>query len=930
MMHTHLGGVEAVMATQLLPLELAGDPRLAGGKASALSRMLRDGLPVPRGLVVPCDALQRFLNATGLEALPGTLLADADPDDITTLAAACRSIRAEVLARPLPRDLETALLSAAAPLLEQGPVAVRSSAVGEDGADASFAGQFDSVLHVTSADALCDAVRQCWASYWSARAMSYRHRRGVPAAGMAVIVQQQVRAAAAGVLFTRDPQGPVDRMVVEWVSGLADRLVSGEATPRRLYLSRTTGTAAADTASEGDAPPLTSQQVAQLVSLATRLEVMFGCPQDIEWTLDSAGRISIVQSRPITGLSPGVPATSSDAQAGSATGGAARSVLWSNANISENFPDPVSPLLYSIACAGYGHYFRNLGLAFGVSRRRLAAMDPHFRTIVGAHGARLYYNLTAIHAVLRMAPFGERLASAFNLFVGADRMAAQPAAAATWRDVTPARQALELLRIAASVAWQYAWLPLRLRRFERTADSFARATTQEALSDASAPALGSHLMAFVRIRCDRWKDASLCDTAAMVMYAALRRALARRGYGDSTHTKLLRALPNVPSSVPAVRLWALSRQVRHDADLTMLVRSAPPDVVLARVRTEPRFSTFRDALDGYLREWGFRSSGELMLTVPTLEESPQQVLTLLRSYVDADDNGPVAAMACQAAERQVETRAILAAVGRRAPWRALYLWGLLRLTQGAIACRERARLKQALLYTRLRRVALAIGDVFVRDGRLRHRDDVFMLTWRELEEICAGRAMFPDGIESLVQLRRSQHAYASTLTPPDTFTLPEGQGWTPRTLHPRSPHPAPSHSAPRTPHPRTFEAPIACGGRVTAPAAVLSGIDEVHLLTRGDVLVTRQTDPGWAPVFPLVSGLVIERGGMLSHGAIIAREFGLPCLVGVRDATTRIPHGAVVTIDAETNTGSSVGIVRLEPDGVSAADATGLRPSEQR
>jgi rifampicin phosphotransferase len=887
------------MNALVLPLAHAVDINASGGKASTLARLTALGVPVPDGVVITCAGLDRFLDDSGLRARVDDGLA---PD----------AIRSLILAAPMPQELEEQVRLAVAPL-GRGPFAVRSSAVGEDGASASFAGQFDSILHVHD-DALIDAVRVCWASCWSERALTYRRIHGFNAAAMAVIIQRQVDAAAAGVLFTRNPDPcsvNAPDMVVEYGTGLADRLVAGEIDPGRLYLSRATLTVTDESRPEDQAGArriLTASLLQQLGAMALRLEEAFGVPQDIEWTVHADGGLSIVQARPIT------TRTSEESRA---------SVLWSNANVSENFPEPISPLLYSIASAGYYHYFRNLGCAFGVSRHRLAAMDGPLRAIIGVHGARMYYNLTNIHAVLRMAPFGERLAEAFNVFVGVRRVAEQPAELRTWKDARHRLlAALEVLRIAVSVAVQFIFLSRRLRTFERTADQFAAQTTREALKGRSLPELGARLAAFIDIRCNRWKNASLCDTAAMVCYALLRNLLARGGFAEAAHTRLLRALPGVPSSQPALRLWALSRRIISDAALRELFENRSASAVLAAVGTpegapyEPAhvghpfkaaaeadpFASFRDQLQDFLTTWGFRSSGELMLTTATLEEEPEPVIALLQQYVGAAGESPEDSIVRMSRERAAETRAVVRSLALRKPWlippTLLVLWW----TQAAVACRERARLKQALLYTRCRRVALAIGDALVTSGRLPDRNAIFMLTWQEIDEICSGRAMLPRDLASLTALRRQAHATESEYIPPDTFYLPPAgvlaaTERVARTLRVRE------ASLKGSPHKsETLHGTTACGGQVSSRAAVLAGVHEAHRLQRGDVLVTRQTDPGWAPVFCLVSGLVIERGGMLSHGAIIAREFGLPCIVGVANATGAIPHGARVTVNADDGT----------------------------
>ena len=310
----------------------------------------------------------------------------------------------------------------------------------------------------------------------------------------------------------------------------------------------------------------------------------FGGPQDIEWAIDADGRLD----RAV--------AADHDAAAHAAT---LPTVLWSNANVNENFPEPISPLLYSIASAGYYHYFRNLGLAFGVSRRRLAAMDAPLRTIIGVHGARIYYNLTNIHAVLRMAPFGERLAARSTCSSAPSEIAR----AAGRRATAGAIGAADRARRSSSCAsrspstWQFLFLGRRLRAFERTADAFARATTDEALADRSLPALGADLAAFIDIRCHRWKNASLADAAAMVCYALLRRVLARGGFGEAHAHALLRALPGVPSSQPALRCGRCRGVIARARNCARSFDEPAGDGRARAVRSDAAFAAFRAEFD---------------------------------------------------------------------------------------------------------------------------------------------------------------------------------------------------------------------------------------------------------------------------------------------------------------------------------------------
>ncbi len=845
----------------VLALAAATDPAAVGGKAANLARLIASGAPVPDGFVLTSTALQHFV---------------AEQES-------------------LPPDIDLAVMSAWS-RFAPGPVIVRSSAVGEDSAAASFAGQLDSIAGVRSPAELRAAILSVWGSQWSERVLAYQSARGIFLAGMGIVVQRQVDARLSGVLFTVSPTSRA-HMLLEYCAGLGEALVSGAVNPGRISIERESGRwkhEALPPAEENEPIVPTEAQVTSLAGLALDIERAFGAPQDIEWTIGVDGTPWIVQSRPIT-VASRIPAASDEA--------AGRRVFWSNANVNENFPQPISPLLYSIARVGYSHYFRNLGRAFGISEARLAAMEPALRQIIGVHGARMYYNLTSIHDVLRAAPYGDQLAASFDQFVGAEQESDADAAARLHAEETAATrayQALEAGVIAVKTSWQYLFLTARVEQFERTADRFAAGTHPERLSKKSVDALIADLRGFMEIRCHRWKNASLADAGAMVCYGVLQRLLARAFPADdqqALHNTLLKALPDLVSSMPPLELWELSRLVRSHEALHRLILESPATEALDRIRTDGAFADFRTAFDDFLEHWGFRCSAELMLTVPSFQEDPAPVVDLLRAYVAMDGEAPPDLLRRQAAERVRDTRRVLSVLRKRpvSRWvpflrQSVVVGTVLAWTQRSIQLRERARLKQALLYSRLRRIALALGDRLADQGRLACRDDIFMLTVDEIDLLASGGEMFPDQAKRLVELRRDAHARLSATSPPDSMHLAAGEYF----------EDAWRADAEASVDQGTRLAGVgACGGSRTANAAILLDVTESHRLRPGDILVTRQTDPGWGPVFPLISGLVIERGGMLSHGAIIAREFGIPSVVGVKDATRLIRHGGSITVDGD-------------------------------
>jgi pyruvate,water dikinase len=866
-------------AERCMPLERALDVEACGNKAVNLGRMLRAGLPVPAGFVLTAAALDDFISAADLHAVLARIVSDpasgADPE-----ARACDAL----MSIPLPPPLRCSLVEIARRFPADGALAVRSSAVGEDGKHASFAGLFRSILGVqASAEALEAAVKRCWASRWSAGAAAYAKapRQRLPA--IAVIVQAQVDARFAGVLFTRSPQAAhSDEMLCEYCAGLADRLVSGEITPESVAIARkalAVRRIPAQSAPTGGerADPIDWRQLART---AIEAERMFGAPQDIEWAIDHAGRAWLVQSRPIT----------------AAAASSAPPVVWSNANVCENFPGPITPLTYSIAAQGYAHYFRNLGRAFGLARRRLERMSADFKVIIGVHAGRMYYNLSAIHAVLALAPLGSRLIAWFDDFTGAGAHAkAQPQSGF----VVAAGNAVELARILCKTTWQYAFVDRRVARFEARVDLFAARTRPQDLGAKSLIELRDALRCFLDLRCNRWTDAALADAAAMVCYGALKSAVATvcadAAQQAQMHNALLTGLSGLKSAEPIEALWALARTVRTDPKLTSLFRTGHTDRILERLRTDPAAQEFNRMFEDYLERWGFRCSGELMLTVASFQERPEALLEIVRAHASGPDTAPEGKLAAQRASREAATERVLALAARRrllrfSPWpsRAAALKVLLRATQGAIGLRERARYKQALLYSRVRRIALEIGERLQSRRLLAAAEDVFMLSIAELDDLVSGVAMFPGETAALVALRRDAHARFALQSPADVLCAPLGDY--PSTA---------GNQGMRSEHGAALRGSSVCAGVARGPAKILESVAETHTLAVGDILVTGQTDPGWAPAFANIAGLVLERGGMLSHGAILAREYGIPTVVGVADATKRIATGALLEVDGD-------------------------------
>jgi len=293
---------DTVVAFGNLPADATS---IAGGKGASLSRMTAAGLPVPPGFVVAADAFQDFLHSCGGLALIERVTAHLDVEDARAAEDASVAIRTMIMSTPLPAPLADAILAAHAALEHGDFVAVRSSAVSEDGLTASFAGQQESYLNVR-ADAVVDRVRECWASFFSPRALFYRAQKAVLGdTRMAVVVQEMVQADTSGVMFTVDPiRNRRDCMVIEGAPGLGEAIVSGEVTPDHYVISRDDG-AVIDTfiPDEERGRAVSDAELKTLRDIGLRIEAFFGCPQDVEWCI-RGGTLLVLQSRPITTLGP--------------------------------------------------------------------------------------------------------------------------------------------------------------------------------------------------------------------------------------------------------------------------------------------------------------------------------------------------------------------------------------------------------------------------------------------------------------------------------------------------------------------------------------------------------------------------------------------------------------------------------------------------
>jgi len=852
----------------------------ATGKADGLRRLVSLGYRVPRFLVIAPECFSLALADTGarLQEILGAPLTSAEHDCHARAAAVARLLDEPEVARRLRMAVNRSIDAA---LSARQRYAVRSSAMGEDSEQASFAGQLETRLNVPAAE-VADAVLHVWRSAFSARALAYRGQRGLncDANASAVIVQDMVAAQASGVLFTRAPDSPDDMLVCAGYGlgeGVVNDLVEVDSYRigrRSRSISRQIRhkTACMALAPQGGTrrvmvdtsartrPALGDRTLRQLHSLGMRLEAAFSRPLDVEFAIDARGRIQLLQARPITSL-----ATSGDAPR-----------VWDNSNVVESYPGLTLPLTFSFARAGYAAafapYMKRRAIDYFPFRSPLRHRQDLFHSLIGLVHGRVYYNVLAWYEMMSVLPGFARVRASWDRMIGISATAEAREHRLPW--------------LSRQLAWAYCgW---KLAAFQSSARRFARrfANVYARFSSVDYSRLGSDalLAQYEALRDsvgDDWRLTLDNDFAAMAYFEALQ-ALCRRWAGSqpvAVANSLLRHAPGMESIRPVRALDALVDRVRSDASLSALFARLDDEQILAKLRCDGTYRDLDSAVREYLRLYGDRCVQELKLEQPTFRQQPSTLIRTLRNLL-ASPNG------AQAIESEhsgpAATVATIGHLGKR-----VIVRGVARRARLALANRENMRFARARIFGIARQIFAALGQRLAEQRVLRRAEDIHYLTVEEVLAAVRGTGVIV-GLSKLAELRRAEYTEFAKTQLPSRFCSKGIPHWTPQ--------PA---SAGEATVGNELQGTACAGGLAQGVAHIVRDPTKPSPPVP-HILVAESTDPGWVFVMTRANGIVVERGSVLSHTAIIGRELGIPTVVGVCAATRAIPDGAHLGIDGST------------------------------
>ncbi len=850
-----------------------------GGKGASLARLAAAGLPVPPGFHITTLGYRRFVSENQIADAIVSAAARATADDLASLDTASEQIQALMAKGTIPGDIAGLIrrwydeMGAGNP-----PVAVRSSATAEDLPGMSFAGQQDTYLNVRGGENVLAAVKRCWASLWTARALGYRARQGIRPedVALAVVVQQLVPAEVAGIVFTANPlTGARDEVMINAAWGLGEAIVGGQVTPDTFIVNKQSSAIASQEIADKNVmtvrspegtreepvpadqrarPSLQPRQAAQLAQLGIRIEQLHGRPMDIEWAIHG-GQISILQARPITALPE--PRATLDWPLPRPNGRYVRS------SVIELLPDPLSPLFATLAIPPWNEAHRELMKSIGLAR---VFADEPLMTI----NDYAYYDFSGIGVWPVILALPRVIPRAIGWMRRAEaRWAdeARPSYAAVvgaWAsrvvDATPATELLDgTCAIIRSAADHYLTIQSGILPVAYESESVFTIFYNKLIKRKDEPTALTYLLGF--------------DSAPILAEKSL--------YDLATWARTQSELAGYLSAAPS-------------ADIAHAFQSS--SVPIAGADT---WRDFHGRFAAHLDRFG-HGIYDLDFAKGLAADEPAPLIEALKYFLTGQARSPHERQSTAAAAREQATQLLLARLKRVRS--RVFIW-LVRWAQRYAPLREDALADVGLGWPTVRRMLREIGRRLVAAGAVARPDDVFWLK-RDEVEAAAGALDASQALSDhrpAVAERRATWEYRRRVTPPVVLPIKGGarffgidwSEWMP----------ARTDQAVGD----TIKGIGASPGRVTGVARVIHGPGEFNLMRQGDILVAKITTPAWTPLFALAAGIVTDVGGPLSHSSIVAREYQIPAVLGTGVATERIRGGQCITVDGDG------GVVTISP-----------------
>lgn len=879
-----------------------------GGKAANLARLVKMRVNVPEWFCLSSRAFAQFVEEYKLkEKLVPT-------KDLKAFSAQVEELFCTL---PLPADvrqeLEHALNSAH---FSDVFVAVRSSGLDEDSANYSFAGQFSSFLFQKGIASVENSIKKCWASAFSERGLSYRLKHGLSVndIGVGVVVQLMVDAESAGVAFSRNPVDVLDRdnIVISSVWGLGEGLVSGELDADHFLIDRLTGKCQEHLVEKLEAfrqapaggvvkqpvdhefrnsSSLTHEQINQLASLVTELEVRLGTPQDCEWGF-AKGKLYCLQTRPITNLPP--------LSFYDKTINGMNATLWDNSNIIESYSGVTSPLTFSFASNAYRQVYLQFCEIIGVPKKQIDSYHAVFRNMLGLLRGRVYYNLINWYKLVVLLPGTTNNKSFMETMMGVrEGLSPEAAALFSFVDKPPKFSFWHKLKLTWLTFYRFLTIDRIVKKFQFHFDAIYNEARRTNFRERSLPELADYYHYLDKQILHRWQAPIINDCLCMVFFGLLKKLTEKWIDVDSASSlqnDLLCGQGDLESTEPTKMLMRMAEKIdKGDGSFRQwFIESSSEQIWLALMNRELPDEITQN-FNAFLEKYGFRCVNELKLEENDLHDDPTFVINAIASYVRMK---AYSITEMEMREKTIRAKAEQTVNSKISGWhRKMFFW-VLKHARKAIRNRENLRFDRTKIFGMVRHLFRAMGHHLARLEVLTESKDVFYLTLDELFAYIEGRSVSGQ-LATLAELRRKEYeAYRETPPPPDRLVTYGAVGISQRYPQVLASGDLVKASAKGSDDPALLFGTPCCPGIIEGVVRVVVQLKDAEGLN-GEILVTERTDPGWVPLYPSCSGLLIERGSLLSHSAVVARELGLPTIVGITGGLMqKLKTGQRVRVDA--------------------------------
>lgn len=845
-------------------ISLAKNKPQAGNKANGLIFLNQEGFAVPDGIVIDSDSFRQELARDGrLEAITAAV-SELSPSNVSLIHHKISEI---ISGFSLSESLKIELAVAISQLAE-GRFAVRSSASLEDGREGSFAGIYESSLRVDSLEGIFEAITHCYRSLYSERSLAYLASQkdlALEELGMAVIVQEMVEAQSSGVLFTAHPLLGLDRvMAIELTDGTAEHLVNGSVKPVSIELPwfdaiPSEGLAAVEALDQGPSEAALEHLRDCSIAIAER----YAYPLDIEFAFDSDGDLHILQARPITSLRyDGIEGmwTTADFKDGGVSATVCRQYMWS---------------LYELAW--------DYSLKRFLREGRLADENTEGVSAMMFFG-RPYWNLNIVKQAMRKVPtfkereFDEDYGISGNYEGDGETTAVSPRTIARFIPILFAQQKLLKNRekIAPSLKQE---LLDRIEGWHRQLDSLNPETDQAAIVEA----WREIVFKFYR----KSESSYFWQIFLNTIHQTLIRDSLLKYMDKSEYLSLLSGLDEVSHLLPFYELWDLSREIRADEAALTFWESLSSDEILHLSTHEASIEKRFSSLEAWFERYGYHSEKELDVSWPNFREDKEPIIRQLKEMISwSDDLGPAAD---QVRSRQAYEQTIDALRKKHGQRRAKKLEAKIDHMRQLLWWREEFRDISTRTYDLIRKVSLLLANCLYQEGSIDSVESIWQLKIEDIRSFLDGEMNRTKLQRLIYENERYYNAYRNFTSANELPTNEDSRS---------SEEVAVSHS--ETGERLRLRGTVASTGQVRGTARIVRSLDEIDRLQEGDILITRFTDTGWTVKFAILKGIVTEYGGVLSHAAIVSREYGIPAIVSATDAMEKIEDGVEVFLDAQT------------------------------